>query len=76
MDQGQQGLRAGTRVTYKVRGRAGDVTRLCRRGTVTGTPIFDRYTSQVWVPVQPDGASADVEPSLIRKDSIVDTVGP
>jgi len=52
------------------------VTRLCRRGTVTGTPIFDRYTSQVWVPVQPDGASADVEPSLIRKDSIVDTVGP
>ncbi|HJQ47220.1 MAG TPA: hypothetical protein VJ870_13020 [Amycolatopsis sp.] len=64
-------LCTGTRVTYAVRS-AGEMTRLCRRGTVTGAPIFDRYTSQVWVPVQPDGTSEDIEPSLIRKDSIID----
>jgi len=65
-------LCTGTRVTYAVRSNAGDVSRLCRRGTVAGKPIFDRYTSEVWVPVQPDGASEDVEPALIRRDSIID----
>ena len=65
-------LSAGTRVTYSVRSNAGGVTRRCRRGTVAGAPIFDQYTSEVWVPVQPDGTSDDVEPSLIRKDSIID----
>ena len=71
MDQNDS-LRAGTRVMYAVRSHAGETTRLCRRGTVTGASIFDRYTSQVWVPVQPDGSSEDVEPSLIRRDSIID----
>ncbi|HVW41194.1 MAG TPA: hypothetical protein VHC18_07580 [Amycolatopsis sp.] len=70
MDQ-QDRLCTGTRVTYAVRSN-GEMTRFCRRGTVAGAPIFDRYTSEVWVPVQPDGTSEDVEPSLIRQDSIID----
>ncbi|WP_236796936.1 hypothetical protein [Amycolatopsis sp. GM8] len=66
------GLSTGSRVTYRVPSRFGDVTRLCRQGTVAGEPIFDQYTMEVWVPVQPDGSSDDAEPRLIRKESIIE----
>ncbi|MTD55782.1 hypothetical protein [Amycolatopsis pithecellobii] len=72
MDHQNTGLSAGARVTYRVRGRSGDGPRPCCHGTVAGEPIFDRYTMEVWVPVQPDGASDDVEPRLIRKESIIE----
>ncbi|TNC24186.1 hypothetical protein [Amycolatopsis alkalitolerans] len=65
MDEQSSPLSTGTRVTYTVRSE-------CLRGTVAGRPIFDQYTMAVWVPVQPDGASADVEPRLVRKESIIE----
>lgn len=74
MDQERNTLSNGTRVTYAIRARTGEPKRLCVRGTVVGEPIFDRYTTHVWVPVQPDGTSADVEPRLVRKDTIIEVL--
>lgn len=75
MEHRDAGLSTGTRVTYTVRGRSGEVTRSSCTGTIAGKPIFDRYTMEVWIPVQPDGASEDVEPRLIRRETIIEVAG-
>ncbi|MFI5611599.1 hypothetical protein [Amycolatopsis sp. NPDC051903] len=66
---------AGDRVTYRPGGRRGDaVGRLCRRGVVAGSSVFDAYTETEWVPVQAEAAARDREPEWVRADNIVDVV--
>ncbi|PXY22614.1 hypothetical protein [Prauserella muralis] len=75
MDARHPELAVGDRVTYTA-GRRSDWTRACRRGCVAATPVFDRYTTTWWVPVQPDGAAEDTEPKWVRRDRIVDVATP
>jgi hypothetical protein len=72
VDEPQHDLAAGVRVAYASRrGRAAPP----RTGTVAGAPVFDRYTSETWIPVQPDGSAADTEPALIRRGDIFESGG-
>jgi hypothetical protein len=67
-------LCAGARVTYVPRQRNRELAPPPVMGTVAGAPVFDRYTMETWIPVQPDGTSTDTEPALIRHGNIVEVV--
>jgi hypothetical protein len=74
VDSWAHDLRAGVRVTYTPRQCNRELARPPLTGTVAGAPVFDRYTMETWIPVQPDGASTDTEPALIRQGNIVEVV--
>ena len=64
----------GRQVTY-LPGRPHDTTRrLCRRGVVTGAPVFDAHTETTWVPVHVDGNAEDQQPEWVRADAVIDVV--
>ncbi|TVT02442.1 hypothetical protein FNH07_27280 [Amycolatopsis bartoniae] len=66
----------GSQVTYVPGQRLDGSRRLCRRGLVAGTTVFDACTETTWVPVQVEGWSADREPEWVRADNIIDVVMP
>ncbi|MCR6487768.1 hypothetical protein M8542_33580 [Amycolatopsis sp. OK19-0408] len=70
MNEPQHDLDAGARVAYTP--RRGKATAPPLTGTVAGAPVFDRYTSETWIPVQPDGSAADTEPALVRRGDILE----
>ncbi|WP_236796949.1 hypothetical protein [Amycolatopsis sp. GM8] len=63
----------GYRVTY-LPGRRQNGTRLCRRGVVSGEPVFDEYTNNTWIPVRAEGQAPDEEPDWVRAGDVVDVV--
>ncbi|MDQ0383058.1 hypothetical protein [Amycolatopsis thermophila] len=66
----------GCQVIY-LPGEPDDTTRrLCRRGVVAGTPVFDPGTDTTWVPVQVDGKPGDQDPDWVRADTVVDVRTP
>ncbi|TNC24205.1 hypothetical protein [Amycolatopsis alkalitolerans] len=71
MATGTEPFAVGHRVTY-LPGRHKSGTRLCRRGVVTGAPVFDAYTNNTWVPVHAEGQASDQEPEWVRASDIVD----
>ncbi|NBH08264.1 hypothetical protein [Amycolatopsis sp. SID8362] len=72
MSENMEPLVTGHRVTYVPGPRNAGRRRLCRRGVVTGAPVFDAYTDVTWVPVQVDGRARDTEPEWVRADTIID----
>ncbi len=74
MDEKGHALRTGARVMYMRRHRDHATSLPAATGTVAGRPVFDRYTMETWIPVQPDGTSTDTEPTLIRRSNIVDLI--
>ena len=76
MDGYAHDLRTGTRVSYRGRSRDASIPGPRVTGTVSGAGVFDRYTMETWIPVQPDGAPSDAEPALVRRGTIVEVISP
>jgi hypothetical protein len=72
MSVSEEQFTIGHHVTYVPGLRRTQARRLCLRGTVAGSPVFDAYTGATWIPVRPDGRADDVEADWVREDDIVD----
>ncbi|GAB3158578.1 hypothetical protein [Amycolatopsis sp. NPDC004378] len=73
MAEREQDPSTGARVAFAAR-RAGAAAPPVT-GTVVGAAVFDRYTSETWIPVQPDGSAPDTEPALVRRGDILEFDG-
>ncbi|OXM56152.1 hypothetical protein CFP71_15150 [Amycolatopsis thailandensis] len=70
MTQSDAQLHAGTRVVVACPGSTGTALPIATHDTVAGVSIFDRFTMQMWVPVQIDGAADDSEPRLVKREHV------